>query len=324
MEGLLVMFPSFLPSNKLSLRLPSFFVVGAQKAGTTSLQKWLAQQPDVCLPGIKETGFFNRDNVYSKGISWYVKQFPTCGPDDVMGEINPEYMFCNKAAFRIKEWIRSPKIIFILRNPVHRAYSHYRMTVSRGYEELPFIDALFSEKARLSADDDFGKVHFSYMARSRYFEQISRFKEVFPDSEMLYIKFDDLISQEKGLATYERICKFIGIKSSPSLADRSTISNRAGIPRSFYLNKLLYARKRPLTRKVVGWCSRPIPSDMKLKVGLLLDRLNQKPVGKATSRGELSAVPAEILMSAIREIGMLEALTKLDLQDWLEDMERSM
>jgi hypothetical protein len=166
------MFLSFLRGSMPPLRLPSFFVVGAQKAGTTSLQDWLSQHPDICLPDIKETGFFNRDDVYIRGISWYVKQFPKCRSADVMGEINPEYMFCKKAAFRIREWIKSPKIIFLLRNPVDRAYSHYRMTVRRGYEELSFSNALLSEKVRLLADTDFNQVHFSYMARSYYSDQI--------------------------------------------------------------------------------------------------------------------------------------------------------
>lgn len=194
------------------IKLPSFFVAGAQKAGTTSLHDWLIQQPDISLPAMKETGFFSYEKVYSYGIKWYVRQFPKCGGDAIMGEVCPEYMFFEKAFERISECIKAPKIIFILRSPLDRAYSHYRMTVRRGYEDLTFKEALLAEEGRLSGGGHFEKIHYSYMARSRYCEQILRCMNVFPKPDMLFVSFDDMFGAATGAETYERICKFIGVK----------------------------------------------------------------------------------------------------------------
>ena len=117
-----------------SQRVPSFFVVGAQKAGTTSLHNWMAQQPDVCLPKLKETHFFSIQEIFERGIDWYLQQFPRCKYDSIVGEICPEYMYCKQAPYRIREWNPNPKIIFIFRHPIERAFSHYLMSVRGGYE----------------------------------------------------------------------------------------------------------------------------------------------------------------------------------------------
>ena len=69
-----------------------FFVIGVQKAGTTSLHDWLAQQPDICLPKLKETHFFTYQSRYEKGVDWYLDQF-NGSSDQVYGEICPDYIF---------------------------------------------------------------------------------------------------------------------------------------------------------------------------------------------------------------------------------------
>lgn len=303
-------------------RLPSFFVVGAQKAGTTSLHDWLSQQPDVCLPKIKETNFFSDEEIHSKGIEWYLRRFPRCDGSAVIGEINPEYMFKEDALQRIKRCVERPKLIFIFRNILDRALSQYKMSVRNGYEDLSFDEALKSEGRRLlSKDAIFSLLHHSYMARGRYVEQVNRSKQVLPDAEFLFVKFDDLISDEKGLETYSRICFFIGVSSDPRLADRSKVSNPESRPYSAMLNTVIHNRWTPL-RRVISILARPIPQDVKIRLGLAMDRLNQVPVGASVEADMPVNVPKETLLAAIDETRKLERLTGWDLKDWMKNMER--
>jgi len=290
------------------VNLPSFFVVGAQKAGTTSLHHWLAQQPDICLPRLKETHFFSSDEKYQLGIEWYIDQFPKCRKNSVIGEIAPEYMFSKKAPYRIAKWINSPKMIFIFRHPIERAFSQYLMAVSMGYENLTFRRALLEEYRRISRDQ-VARSRYGYMTRGRYAEQIERYSKVFPDAELLFIKFDDLIAQSKtGLVTYRRICDFIGLKSSPEIADRSIKSNPASIPKSRLLRDFLYRPSR--LKKVLGTL---IPNrDIKERIADLLVRLNQHRLPKPP----MERVPMSIIDLTREEIRRLQEMTLLKLSAW--------
>ena len=292
---------------------PSFFCVGAQKAGTTALYDWLVQQPDVCLPVIKETHFFSHDDRYKLGLDWYFKQFPKMNGDAVIGEIDPEYMFFEDVPQRIRELMKAPRIVFVLRNPLDRAYSHYLMSVRRGYEDLPYADALLAEQERLAQNEnEFSLNHQSYIARGRYCTQIRRFRDVFPDSEFLFVKFEDLIGRDSGLLTYEKICHFIGVRSSPLLADRSKKSNQASVPRYAFLRDFLYKRS---SSSILG---KLIPSkDLKLRIAMFLDSLNQKPISGNVS-SIVNQVPSEIIKMFDEEIADLGDLTGLDLSDWLD------
>lgn len=303
-------------------RMPSFFCVGAQKAGTTSLHDWLLQQPDVCLPKLKETHFFSHEPQYNKGCEWYSNCFPRRKDGAVMGEIDPEYLFWEDAPRRIKKHVSNPKLIFIFRNPLDRALSNYKMTVRRGYDDLSFEDALKAEQGRLHAKDDvFSLNHHSYMARGRYVEQVERYKRVFPDSEFLYVKFDDLISKDKGLETYSRICSFIGLSSDPRIADRDKTSNAESRPYSAVLNAALYDRRTPL-RRLVSFLARPIPPHIKIRLHLAMDRINQAPVAASAKSDRVVTVPKDALIAAADEIRKLERLTGWDLNDWMERMEK--
>jgi len=91
--------------DDITNKLPSFFVVGAQKAGTTTLHNWLNQQPGFCLPKTKETHFFSDPSRYARGLQWYINQYHECEQTDIYGEIYPDYGFYPDAAGRIKNVI---------------------------------------------------------------------------------------------------------------------------------------------------------------------------------------------------------------------------
>lgn len=99
------------------------------------------------------------------------------------GEIDPEYMYFPECAERIKLFFDAPQLIFILGEPLSRAYSHYLMSMRRGYEILSFPDALLAEKKRMRNGDRFSQIHHSYMERGMYATQIERMLNVFPKSD---------------------------------------------------------------------------------------------------------------------------------------------
>lgn len=297
--------------SKFKEKLPSFFVLGVQKAGTTSLHDWLNQQPDVCLPPIKETHFYSDDEKYARGINWYVNQFGVCADHAVVGEIAPEYIYSLNAPKRIHEWAPTAKLILIVRHPIERAFSNYQMEVRMGYENLSFYQALLEESKRLAKTDNVNRAHFSYIARGRYSEQIYKYEQLFPATNILLIKFEDLIDDgDKGFTTYKNICEFIGLLSSSKLADRSKLGNPASSPKSRILNNLLHRESG--VKKILG---KLIPNqDFKEKFAHKLDVLNQRAVG----RQSVGKVPELIIEQTREEIHLLQHKFGLELSDWIK------
>jgi hypothetical protein len=293
--------------DKSRLReLPRFFVVGAQKAGTTSVHGWLARHPTVRLPHVKETHFFSSAEKYARGIEWYVDQFGRYEQGAITGEVAPQYMYSTEAPLRIRQWIGSPRFIFLLRHPIERAFSNYLMTVRQGHESLPFSEALIAENERLETGSAFARDHYGYMARGRYSVQIARYREHFPDSSFHFALFDELINTgEAGRAALTLIARFIGVTSAAPIAMEK--ENPASAPRSQLLRDILY-KPHPL-KKPIRWL---IPSrDLRESISYFVDRLNQAPVDQP-----MGAVPAKTIEETFREIDALEKMLGTNLSEW--------
>jgi hypothetical protein len=294
------------------MKMPSFFIVGAQKAGTTTLHDWLVMHPSVCLPAIKETHYFRDEDKYKQGVGWYLDWFEGAGEDSVLGEVDPEYMYFPEVVERMRKTVSQPKFVFIFRNIMERAYSHYQMSQRRGYEDQTFSEALRAEQSRLNSPDAFfSRIHHSYFSRGCYSSQVLRFIDSFPDAEFLFIKFDDLFLSDKGYSVYASVCRFISI-DIPDIDQFATKrSNCASEPKFLFLRDLLYRESE--LKRVLG---RMIPSEkIKLKIALMLDSVNQTKI-KSKSNSWSDAVPSEFWESANNEINALEKLVKLDLSNW--------
>ncbi len=195
--------------------LPNFLCPGAQKSGTTTLYEILRQHPDIFLPlNIKETKFFVYPEKYSKGPQWYEEEFFTEWKNQkAVGEVDPAMMYEEKSAQRIFDTLGAGvKLIFIFRNPVARAYSHFLMSQRKGFEELSFDQAVEKENERLKNDPE-KKFNFSYFSRGFYSEQVDRFKKLFPEENFLFLVFeDDFIKNRKD--TFDRVQDFLGVNRS--------------------------------------------------------------------------------------------------------------
>ena len=229
--------------------VPSFFVVGAQKSGTTSLHHYLMEHPDICLPEQKETKFFVDDSLYEKGLEFYENEyFSTCDNEKIVGEVDPDYMYFRSGAARIEQHIKNPKFIFIFRNPVDRAFSHYVMTYRRGLEEKTFEEAIRVEEERISQgyEKDF---HYSYTKRGFYCNQVDRFLENWDVNNMHFVLSEDLIKHPE--ETVRKCFEFLDVDSKFVPEAIGKKFHKATVPKNLALTVLFRNKKAyPVIRRI--------------------------------------------------------------------------
>jgi hypothetical protein len=208
--------------------LPNFLVIGAQKAGTTTVYDNLIKHPQVLPADIKEVHFF--DNNWAKGPNWYRAHFDLksklCGARgsagegaSVTGEASPYYLFHPLVPARVKQICPKVKLIAIFRNPVDRAYSHYHHEKRKMREPLSFEEALEQEEQRLAGEEErilgrtvtssFAHQHYSYKARGEYARQMRRWLEYFPREQFLLLESGALNRDFTG--TFARVYDFLGL-----------------------------------------------------------------------------------------------------------------
>ena len=128
-----------------------FIVAGAQKGGTTALDFYLRQHPNICMATGKEVHFFDTEKFFQGhkvDYDEYHSRFEPNASHVLVGEATPIYMYWHYAPRRIWEYNSKMKLIILLRNPIERAYSHWNMERSRNWEHLPFWDAIQYESQR--------------------------------------------------------------------------------------------------------------------------------------------------------------------------------
>ncbi len=204
-----------------SLHQPDFLIIGAQKCGTSSLFYYLSQHPDLSLPNVKEIHFFDLN--YKKGWEWYQDFYTKAKITDrkLTGEASPYYLFHPLVPERVFKHLPKVKIIVLLRNPIDRAYSHYRHQIKLGNEPIQsFEEAIVNEELRISAEEEKLKLgimneslahrRYSYKSRGFYSLQIERWLKFFPMSQMLFIKSEDLFEHPK--AVLNEVYDFLKIR----------------------------------------------------------------------------------------------------------------
>ena len=291
---------------KLNKNILNFYCVGAQKAGTTTLYDILNQHPDVFLPETKEAHFFDDDDKYKLGIEWYLNTFFSDYKNQkICGSCNPEYMYFEDVPRRIFETIgKDVKLIFILRNPVNRAYSHYLMSKRRCIEELPFEVALKEEKNRIHKDY-YNKTHFSYASRGFYSEQIKRYLNYFPKENMMFIRFEDDFIKNRA-NTIKEILNFLELEEVDLDVDLK--SNVARSSRFKFIQEFIYKQN-----KMKSFFSIFVSQKVKNKIRSLV----YKAVMKPEKKNELGMGLKNSLMQNYNEdIAKLEQLIGKSLSSW--------
>lgn len=188
------------------MTLPSFICIGAQKSGTTWIDSALRLNPAVYLPAQrKEVHFFDR--YFDQGAAWYEAFFRE-GSSRICGEVTPAYLFDPAVPQRIRGVCPEAKLLVSLRDPVRRAYSHYRQLAAKAGEQRPFMEVIEAVP--------------EVFARGLYHQQLSRYVECFPREQMHILLFEDIVARPQ--AVYDGLCNFLDI---PVAAERETLPSAA-------------------------------------------------------------------------------------------------
>lgn len=201
--------------NNSSNYIPNFFIVGAPKAGTTSLYNYLSNHPQIYMSPLKETNYFSGDFIKQQNLYYkveiipneheYLSLFKGVSTEKIIGEASPSYLFYPNVAERIKNFNVSAKILIMLRNPVQRAYSHYLMDKRLGY-----VNESFEEISCKNTDDELENLYFQqYVELGKYASQVKRYLEVFNEKQVLVLLFENLVNNRQ--KTMDVICKFLNI-----------------------------------------------------------------------------------------------------------------
>lgn len=195
--------------------LPGFLIIGTQKGGTTTLFSMLATHPRLTKPTDKEVHYFDLN--YERGEEWYRRHFK----GEIAFEASPYYMFHPAVPERIAGLLPGPKLIAILRDPVERSISHYFHSVLKGHETLPMLEALEAEETRTGA---YSHQHHTYVARSRYMEQLERWQ----DFDLLVLSNREL--RDKPDETLARACNHVGIEPIPAPPMERNVGKKGAVP----------------------------------------------------------------------------------------------
>lgn len=167
----------------------AFLVAGVQKGGTTALHDYLALHPGLSLGPVKEVHFFDDET----GVDWarpdYGAYHARLGPADgrPRGEATPIYIYWPNSLERIAAYNPAIKLILLFRDPVERAWSHWRMERARGVEPLGFSESIRGGRTRVDDPTAPGhhRVH-SYVERGFYGAQVERLLSLFPRQQVFF------------------------------------------------------------------------------------------------------------------------------------------
>ena len=233
--------------------LPNFIIGGAQKCGTTSLHNELASHSQIFMSIPKELEFFHDDTNFERGLKWYSQFFRDATGKKILGESSPHYLYSEKVPGRIARCLPQINLLFILRNPVDRAYSGYWHSVRYGIESLSFEQALLEESRRI-AKGRYEQYHFSYIDRGFYVTQLKRYLEYFDSSQILVLKSEDYF--ENAPLTMQKIIDFLGIETETRhIQNAGKIKYNTGrVPRSIRFQTIypFLSAHFPLAARVLG------------------------------------------------------------------------
>jgi len=299
--------------------LPNFFLIGAEKSGTTALFDLLFQHPQVYLPFAKEPKFFNNDINYAKGTDWYIKTyFKDARKFPARGEATPHYLYWGEKVVSRLRQIYHPaevKFIAIFRDPVKRAYSQYWMDVQREIEQFSFKDALAAEEQRLNEMrqelEPAGLLKYAYFRGGCYAALLQPYLQGFPRQQFHFLLQEDL--NKDFSAAVQKLAEFLGIQ--PSFDFKPVVSNPAYVPRNHRLHHFFLYPSGSLYR-ILRKLVRMLPESSRYHLRKQALQANLRP----SSYPPMDLGMEHQLRDQYRqEIKKLEAILNRDLSAWYKE-----
>jgi hypothetical protein len=194
--------------------LPTFLVIGAKKAGSTSMHRYLSAHPDVFMPAEKHLDFFSGDT-WERGVDWYAAQLAPGAHHAARGEASNTYSshpIVQGVPARVAAVVPDVRLVYVIREPIARITSHYRQAVAEWGETRPFDEVVFERSAE-------------YIATTRYAMQLDLYLEHFAREQLLVVTSEDLLHARA--ETLARVFAFIGVDPDLRLAASTRVHNQA-------------------------------------------------------------------------------------------------
>ncbi len=212
------------------------FIVGAPKAGTTSLHYYLNEHPEVLMSSMKEPDFFLEKEIDDLGLYYgttrietsdkYHNLFSDKKDEEIFGESSVSYLYYPEVPKRIKEYNTEAKIIIMLRNPVDRAFSHYLMDFKLGLLSDKFED-VFNKKEGLKFQQ--------YFLLGNYYEQVKRYLDEFTKENVHIIWYSDF--KKDAEQEVKKAFEFIDVDSAYKV-NFKTVHNSFFMPKGKIIRKI--------------------------------------------------------------------------------------
>ncbi|MFB6226508.1 MAG: sulfotransferase [Candidatus Paceibacteria bacterium] len=226
---------------------PNFLIPDASRSGTTTLHFYLKQHPDIFMPKKKELRFFDRNENYKKGISYYKNKFKKHDKEKAIGESSPPY-FYKGISFdknrnyrwniqddppqRIHDKLPNVKLIFTLRNPITRSYSQYWKNLRQGREKKYSFKKAIKEEYTGNRSPENSPMCWIY--KNSYATHLKKWYSIFEEEQVKIIIFEKWINNTK--STLKEICNFLEVDSEFEFNEIDKKKNKAKTPRSIKIN----------------------------------------------------------------------------------------
>jgi len=240
---------------------PNFFIVGAPKAGTTSLHAYLNDIPGIYMSPIKEPRYFlvgdspKHFTLPIRDKKKYLKLFEKAREEKIIGEASPQYLHDSQTPNLIHQIVPQAKILISLRDPVERLFSHYLMQIRNGRIKTTFseeIGLVFNKKT----DEKLVNIKRN---KSLYSENVKRYLDIFGNKQVKIIIFEEFIKNTK--ETINDILKFLDIKYKLQNF-KPEVYNKHGVVRGAVAQNILTSIKiGSLAKKILSPSSRRVLRD---------------------------------------------------------------
>ena len=288
------------------MRKPDFFIVGAPKCGTTAMNRYLGQHPEVFMPEIKEIHYFGSDLRVHNDMSLksYLSIFKNAGEARRVGETSVWHLYSKVAAREIKEFEPEARIIIMLRNPVDKIHSSHSYALYHGSETIPdFRAALEAEKYR--REDPATPIGVLYKEAMDYTEQVQRYVDAFGWQKVHVIIHDDLRNDPVG--TYQKALEFLDV--DPGFVPSFNVVNPNKRSRSRKVQSLL--SRPPQALRVAG--RSVLPRQLRYGVMQKLKKFNSRDEPRSSMDPELRK---SLQKEFAPEVERLSRLLERDLTHW--------
>lgn len=301
--------------------MPDFLIIGAGKSGTTSLDNYLRQHPQIYVPPVKEPNFFGYEQVspedltpgermhYEESVTSldaYQALFADATEDQIKGETSNTYLYHDTAPARIEHYNPDMKLIAILRQPAKRLYSRYLHLARDGRLPTPHFDDCLDRNSVWWTRNDLIPEGFYYHNLSRYYEH-------FPASQIRVYLYDDF--QRSGEAVMTDIFSFLGVNAELHV-NQEVRYNQSGVVKHQWLQRIIgnHGFIQNTSKKILG---RRYQS---LKESVWMQKIVNKVRNKNLARPEMNPKVYQFLTREVyrEDLLKLQDLIGKDLSKWME------